>query len=113
MTNIFKFPPAGLRDRNEWVLQRRFGRQIRDAIVGLSRDHSFDPETFLIAAKAYNSGIETLCADEAFRRRGQMFCRLARAYVRKFHRELVAYLALARMAARHTLLGGAPCQISA
>jgi hypothetical protein len=109
---IFKLAPAGINfnSRKNWVLQRRSGRDIRNFIAGLADVHRLEPAVFLDLARAYIAGLEQSLHDCPL---GRPLCRLARAYAAKYHRQLVADLALHRMAVRHLLLvGGTSCQAS-
>jgi hypothetical protein len=113
-TNVCKLAPPGIdfRARREWVIHRRSGRKIRHAIAELRRVHAFEPDAFSFASNAYISGLEkSLLADDDTGRAGRSPCRLARAYARRFHRDLVNELLLVRVGARRVLLEGASCPI--
>jgi hypothetical protein len=115
-TNIYKFAPPGIdfRARREWVIHRRSGRKIRHAIAELRRVHAFEPDLFLFASCRWISGLEkSLLVDDDTGRTGRSLCRLARAYARRFHRDLVNELLLVRVGARRALLEGVACPILA
>jgi hypothetical protein len=112
-TNVYKLAPAGidLSARQAWARMRRTGRHVRGVIIGFAADYSFSPEHFDAATGAY---VEKLADVFEGHPKQALILRLARAYVAKYRRQLIADLVLMRMAARQFLLGGKSlCQISA
>jgi hypothetical protein len=106
MNNIYKLAPPGIDifARRQWVIDRRFGREIRDTLDRLRRHHAHEPDGFDFAANAYISGLDKSLAD--FGRSGRVMCRLARAYARRFRKELDEENKYLRLVTRHALLGG-------
>jgi hypothetical protein len=106
MTTIFKWPPGiDLNARKNWVLQRKCGRQIRAFLVMLTGKHRFEPDVFAYAADQYISGLELSLLDDGVGPLGRPLCRLARAYARRFHREIVDEARYFEFVRRHALLG--------
>jgi hypothetical protein len=80
------------------------GRQVRAVVAGFKDDYWNDPDSFVVATDAYVSGLVKILENHE-NPKGKVLCRLARAYARRFQRDLVNELVLVKHAARVALCG--------
>jgi hypothetical protein len=115
MHSVCKLAPAGIDifARKQWARARKFGRETRLKLEQIKRE--FDaPETFAYAAGRFIEGLEESMLKPPVPRFGRALCRVARAYLHRFRKELARdpelenrrrFIAAAQRAAVMVLMG--------